>query len=205
MFRISTFLALMLLSALAFAQTPPPGVPYDPDRHPNPIITFVDVKEFRPADYAKANDDAGIELLGLSNDEGTRESLATAAGKMVKNMPIISGVRTDVTFYPVVRQKFRLAGGADLTLYSFKFPKVALPKDFGQMVLNEATNEKKKKPAEMRFGGKAPETLEIRGTDGLLFEENNTTTIYWEEDGVGHTATALLPRRELFRIVENLL
>jgi len=131
--------------------------------------------------------------------------LEVAAGKFVRNMSILAGFRTDVTFYPVVRQKFTLAGGAEFTLYSFRFPKVSLPRDFGRMVLNEAATEKKKKPSEMRFGGRAAEMVDIRGIGGLLFDERGAVTIYWEEEGSGHTATAALPRRELFRIIEDLL
>ncbi len=205
MTRIATFLLIILISSASVAQTPPPGGPYDAERHPNPIITFVEKKDFRPADYAQAKNDADIELLGLSQDEGKRESLEIAPGKLAKNMTILSGFRTDVTFYPVVRQTFKLGGGGALTLYSFKFPKVALPKDFGRIVLNEAVNEKKKKPSEMRFGGHAAETLDIRGRDALLFDDNGVITVYWEEDGVGHTATAELPRKELFRVIEDLL
>ena len=205
MFPIATFLVILLVSPFAFAQTPPPGVPYDPGRHPNTIITFVENKDFRPSDYAEAKKDANIELLGISQREGKRDSLEIAGGKFVKNMSILSGFKPDVTFYPVVRQQFKLAGGADLTMYSFKFPKVALPKDFGRIVLNEAANEKRKKPGEMRFGGRAAETLDIRGKEALLFDDSGTTTVYWEEEGVGHTLTASLPRKELFRIIEDLL
>src|SRR5207253_10761961 len=127
-------------------------------------------------------------------------------GRFVKNMLILS-IRTDVTFYPVVRQKFKLSEGADLVLYSFRFPKVpALPQDFARIVLNEAALEKKKKPSEMRFGGAKPETLEIRGARALLFEnDDGQLTVYWQENGVGHALTAMLPRKELFEIIEGLL
>jgi hypothetical protein len=57
----------------------------------------------------------------------------------------------------------------------------------------------------MRFGGTAPEVLEIRRTEGLLFEKDGKITVYWEERGVGHTATSTLAREELFRIIEDLL
>ena len=205
MSRTAVVLMLVLFPVVAPAQTPPPGNPYDPARYPNPIITFVEDKDFKDADYADVQKDAGIEILGLSQSEGKRESMAIAAGKFVKSMPILGGIRTDVTFYPVIRQNFKLAAGSDLLLHSFRFPKVSLPANFGKAVLNEAAVEKKKKPAEMRFGGLGPEVLEIRGTQGLLFEKDGKTTVYWEEAGVGHTATSTLPRRELFRIIEDLL
>ena len=204
MFRIATFLLVLLTSAYVFAQTPPPGNPFDAARHPNPIVTFVEEKDFKPAQAAQVKKDAGIDLLGLSQDEGKRQSIEIADGRFVKNMQILT-IRTDVTFYPVVRQKFKLAGGADLILYSFKFPRVALPQDFTRIVLNEAAIEKKKKPAEMRFGGAKPETMEIRGARALLFEDGDQTTVYWQEQGIGHTITASVPRKELFRIIEDLL
>lgn len=201
----AAILVTVLLPSLALAQTPPPGNPYDPARHPNPIITFVEDKDFKTAEYAEVQKNAGIEILGLSQSEGARESMAIADGRFVRNMNIIGGIKTDVTFYAVVRQSFKLAAGSNLTLYSFKFPRVALPANFGRAVLTEAATEKKKKPSEMRFGGLGPEVLEIRGTQGLLFEKDGKTTVYWEETGVGHTATSTLPRRELFRIIEDLL
>jgi hypothetical protein len=202
-------IAVLVLLALCFlsaaAQTPPPGNPYDAARYPNPIITFVEEKDFKDAEYSAVQKDAGIEILGLSQDEGKREALAIAPGKFVKNMPIYANIRSDVTFYPVIRQTFKLTEGADLILHSFKFPRVSLPPDFSKAVLNEAATEKKKKPSEMRFGGLGPEVLEIRGTEGLLFEKDGKTIIYWQEAGVGHTATSTLPRRELFRVIEDLL
>ena len=205
MFRTIPFLLLVLFPAAALAQTPPPGNPYDPARHPNPIITFVEDKDFKDADYALVQKDSGIEVLGLSQDEAARESMAIADGRFVRNMNILGNIRTDVTFYPVVRQNFKLAAGSDLTLHSFKFPRVALPANFGRAVLNEAAVEKRKKPTEMRFGGMGPEVLEIRGTEGLLFEKDGKITVYWQERGVGHTVTSTLSRRELFRIIEDLL
>ena len=205
MFRTIPFLLLVLFPAAALAQTPPPGNPYDPARHPNPIITFVEDKDFKGADYALVQKDSGIEVLGLSQDEAARESMAIADGRFVRNMNILGNIRTDVTFYPVVRQSFKLTAGSDLTLHSFKFPKVSLPANFGRAVLNEAAVEKRKKPTEMRFGGLGPEVLEIRGTEGLLFERDGRTTVYWEERGVGHTVTSTISRRELFRIIEDLL
>src|SRR5437867_6277448 len=201
MFPVVLFLFAFLFSSVAAAQTPPPGAPFDPSKHPNPIVTFVEEKDFKPVAYDKAKADAGIELLGLSQDEGKRESVEMADGRFVKNMSILN-FRTDVTFYPVVRQKFKLAGGMDLVLYSFKFPRVALPREYARIILNEAAIEKKKKPSEMRFGGTAPEQLEIRGARGLLWKKDGQTTIYWQEEGVGHVVMGMLDQQELFRVIE---
>jgi hypothetical protein len=191
-------------SILAGAQTPPPGPPFDGSKHPNPIITFVELKDFKPIASDQARKDSGLELLGISQDEGKRESIEIADGRFVKNMSILN-TRTDVTFYPVVRQKFKFNDGGELVLYSFRFPKVALPQDYLRFVLNEAAVEKKKKPSEMRFGGANPEMLEIRGARALLFEMDNQTTIYWQEGGIGHVAMSSLPRKQLFEIIEDLL
>jgi hypothetical protein len=205
MFRVALFLLVSVLSTLpAAGQTPPPGAPFDASRHPNPIVTFVEEKDFKSVTYDQAKKDAGIELLGLSQDEGKRESVELADGRFVKNMSIL-GFRTDVTFYPVVREKYKLASGSSLVLYSFRFPRVTLPREYARMILNEAAIEKKKKPSEMRFGGTAPEQLEIRGARGLLWEKEGQITVYWQEEGVGHVAMAPLPRQELFRVIEDLL
>src|SRR5437868_8546254 len=158
------------------------------------------MKAFKPVSSEQAKTDTGIELLGLSQEDAKRESIDIADGRTVKNMPILS-VRTDVTFYPVVRQKFKLREGPELVLYSFRFPKVALPRDFTRIVLNEAAAEKRKKPSEMRFGGAGPEMLEIRGAKALLFENDGQITVYWQENGVGHTAMASITRKELFEII----
>jgi hypothetical protein len=207
MFRPVTFLLLtvaVLSSTAALAQTPPPGAPYDGSKHPNPIITFVETKDFKPISSDQVKKESGIELLGLSQDQGRRQSIDIADGRFAKNMSILGG-RTDVTFYSVVRQKFQLPERGELVLYSFRFPKVALPPDFARIVLNEAALEKKKKPSEMRFGGEKPETLEIRGARALLFDKDGQITVYWQEDGIGHTASSMLPRKELFEIIEDLL
>jgi hypothetical protein len=208
MFRPVRFLLPAALglggSLLTFAQTPPPGAAFDTSKHPNPIITFVEMKDFKSSASDLARKESGIDLIGISQDEGKRESVQLADGRFVRNMSIL-GIRTDVTFYPVVRQKFKLSEGADLIVYSFRFPKVALPRDFTRIVLNEAAVERKKKPSEMRFGGAKPETLEIRGAPALLFENEGQITVYWQEEGVGHTVTASLPRSELFEIIEDLL
>jgi hypothetical protein len=204
MVRTAMFVLVVLAARGVLAQTPPPGNSYDARKHPNPIVTFVENASFKPADTAQAQKQAGMELLGLSAAEGQRESIEIADGRFVRNMSIL-GVRTDVTFYPVVRQKFRLARGASLHIHSFKFPRVSLPPDFTRIVLNEAAVEKKKKPSEMRFGGSAPERLDIRGTPGLLFEKDGEITVYWQEGGIGHTATASVSRKELFRLIDDLL
>jgi hypothetical protein len=204
MLREAFFVFVVLFSTVAVAQTPPPGAPYDASRHPNPIVTFVEEKDFKPATYEEAKKAAGIELLGLAQDQAKQESVELADGRFVKNMQILN-FRTDVTFYAVVRQKFKLSSGSDLVLYSFRFPKVALPPQYARMVLNEAAIEKRKKPSEMRFGGNPPEEFEIRGAPGLLWQKDGQTTVYWQEEGVGHVVTGSQPQEELFQIIEDFL
>jgi hypothetical protein len=126
MLRTATFLLLLCGTVTALAQTPPPGVPFDANKHPNPIITYVEEKDFKATTPEQVRKEAGIDLLGLAQDEAKRESLEMADGKFVKNLPILN-LRSDVTFYPVVRQTFKLTTGSDLVMYSFRFPKVALP------------------------------------------------------------------------------
>jgi hypothetical protein len=102
----------------------------------------------------------------------------------------------------VIRQKFELPQGGELVLHSFKNPKSAVP----PFVLDEAAFAETKKPQEARFGAAPkPEKMEIRGSAALLFEKEKLITVFWQEDGVNHTATASLPRRELFRLIEDLL
>lgn len=205
MFPRATFVGLLLFTATGLlAQTPPPGAPFDANKHPNPIVTFVESKDFKPVAAEEVRKQAGIDLLGFSQEEAKRASLQIADGRFAKNMSILS-IRTDVTFYPVVRQEFKMADGAVLVMYSFRFPKVALPQDFTKIVLNEAALEKRKKTSEMRFGGEKPEEFDIRGAKALLFQKDNQITVYWQEEGVGHTVTSTMPRKQLFDIIEDLL
>jgi hypothetical protein len=74
------------------------------------------------------------------------------------------------------------------------------------MLLNQAAVEQKKDPRESRFGGvAAPEDFDVRGREALLFERESRITVFWIENGVGHTVTADIPRRELFRLIDDLL
>src|SRR5205085_9885616 len=94
MCRVALFLGIVFISAAAAAQTPPPGAPFDASKHPNPIITFIEEKDFKMVSNEQAKKDAAIEFLGLSQDEGKRESVEMADGRFVKNMSILN-FRTD--------------------------------------------------------------------------------------------------------------
>src|SRR5205823_2184922 len=89
MLSTARLLVFVFLPIAAMAQTPPPGSPYDPARYPNPIITFVEDKDFKDADYAQVRKDAGIEILGLSQSEGKSDTLAIAPGRFVKTMTLL--------------------------------------------------------------------------------------------------------------------
>ena len=49
--------------------------PYPKAGDPNPIVTFVEEKDFKPTQAAQVKKDAGVDLLGLSQDEGKRQSI----------------------------------------------------------------------------------------------------------------------------------
>lgn len=203
MIRAFMFLLLMLACCVARAQVPP-GEPYDPSRHVNPIVTFVDSKAFRPSTFKEAQDATDITLLGLSRDEGTLVSVEIALPTL-KRVDVL-GRKTDVTFYPVIRQKFKLSAGGEMTLYSFKKPKVPPPPELYGMIYQDALSPRKRKPNERRFGSAdAPERLQIRGAGALLFDKDGELTLAWEEGGVTYAATTTSPRRSFFRLLEDLL
>lgn len=201
--RSLIFPILLLTASTAFAQVPP-GDPFDPNRHPNPIITYVDSAAFKTASFDGAEEALGGGMLGLDRQAGERESLSVAEG-IVRKVRIL-GRNVDVTFYPVVRQVYKLSKGSTLTLHSFKNPKIAIPSEVAAAVLNEAAFSKPKNPRDARFGpASPPERSEVRGLAALVFENNGTTTVFWQERGLVHTATSDVNARELFRLIEDLL
>jgi hypothetical protein len=201
MLRIILLTCLMVVPV--FAQVPP-GVPYQPDKHPNPIITYVTKSDFKSATYQEATDASRIELLSLSQTDGKRESIHVAETSTKKIR--VGGRDMDVVLYPVVRQTFRLNDGTAFLLHSFKFPKTPFPPAMAAQILDELAFAKTKKPEESRFGtAQPPERLEIRNSEAFLFDQDGELTIFWTEDGVAHTATAKMGEDELFRLVEDLL
>lgn len=201
MIRFVTILTLLAVPQALLAQIPP-GDSYDPSKHVNPIITYVQAKDFKPSNYKSAGDVAGIPLMGLSKETGTVESVDLAdAG--IQNARV-GRITLKVTFYPVVRQTFKLADGSSLVLYSFKNPKI--PNQNAGPFSEGLPPGRGRDPRDKRFGDvKAPEELEIRGLPGVLFEKDGTLTVAWQEEGITHTATSTLPRRAFFRILDDLL
>jgi hypothetical protein len=202
--RFFVFVVLFfVVTPFALAQVPP-GLPYDAAQHANPIVTYVSNADFKATTYAEARDRADIELLGLSQNEGKRESIQIALTSLKKIR--IAGRDIDVTLYPVVRQTFALTDGTPFVLHSFKFPKVPFPPQIAAQILNEAAFGKPRRPQDARFGAAdPPEMMDIRGSEALLFDRDGELTVFWTEEGTVHTATAKVPEREMFRLVEDLL
>ena len=202
MFRKAILPVLMVSATAAFAQVPP-GDPYNPAKHPNAIITYVDNNAFTPATFAQAQEALGGEMLGLGRADGVRETLSMAPGS-VRKVRILNQ-NTDVTYYPVIRQVYKLTKGSTLTLHSFKNPKAAIPSQIATQVLNDAAFRKPRTPKDARFGANAPEKLDVRGLAALLFETDGLLVVFWQERGICHTVTTDVSRREVFRLIEELL
>jgi len=197
----SIIIARMLIAILLLLMQITPGAPFNATKHPNPIITFVNVVDFKSTTYQQAKDDSEIELLSLSLSEGKRTSLeiADAGRQRVK----VLGREAEVTYYPVVRQKFSLTDGGDLLLYSFKNPKSPVP----PQILDQAAFAETKKPEEARFGlAPKPERLDVRGRPGLVFDDKKgELTVFWQEEGMTHVAIAKLSQSDILRLIEDLL
>ncbi len=103
-------MCLVAMGPVGFAQVPA-GPPFDPDIHPNPIVTFVRSSDFASTTYDEAADNAGIEIVGLSSGTATRESIEITEGS-VDEVKIL-GRDIETLFFPVVRQRFELNAGGD--------------------------------------------------------------------------------------------
>src|SRR5262249_32096451 len=160
--------------------------------HVNPLITYVQAKDFKPSSYKEAQEAADVQTLGISKETGTLESIALAQPPVDAQKELKLNVKAN--FYPVVRQIFKIEGGGEVALYSFKPPKVQENSYFGRMSVGgmpagrgrDMTNQK-------RFGKvPLPEELEVRGEPGLFFEDEGTLTVAWLEEGVMYAATSKL-------------
>ncbi len=194
---------ILCMSVAAVAQVPV-GEPFDAKKHPNPILTYVELDDFKQTTYDGARARANIELMGLSQDEGQRESLEIAQGDARKVK--ILGKKTETLFYPVVRQTFSLTDGESFLLYSFKDPRPDVPSEYRVSMLNEHAFREEKKVKDRRFGASSsPEKMEIRGSPALLFDNGGELVLFWQGRRVAHVAVASIDRETLFRLVENLL
>jgi hypothetical protein len=204
MIRIAAFLAALTWPAIALGQVPP-GYPYDPAKHANPILTYVTSADFKATTSSEAQKLAGRELLGLSQAEGRQESIDIAVlpstGRKVK----IGRQDVEVIFYSVVRQTFAVRDGGRLVLHSFKFPRLPVPLSEAAAALDRAAFTRGGKPSEARFGPANPERFEVRGREALLFDDGSQRTIFWVENGVVYTATSTLKQSTLVNVLEDLL
>jgi len=205
--KLSTLAALIALvicraTPIAIAQVPA-GVPYDVKKHPNPIVTWVNEKDFRPATFADAANTVGVELMSLSKEQGERISVEIAIPTSSRQQKVRTmGAEYEVTFYPVMRQTYKLKSGNTFILYTFRFPRALTTADF----LNRAAFGPWPRGETPRFGPmKLPDRMEIRGRPGLYFDDNTRRFAYWFELGSGFSVTSNAPRDEFFKVIGDLL
>lgn len=201
MSRIFVLFVTAFIAVTASAQVPA-GVPYDPAKHPNPIVTWVNSKDFKKVPFKEAADLVGVELMSLSREEGERESVEAASPSPARQKIRIVGQEFEVTFYPVMRQNYKLKSGKSFVLYTFRFPRALTSAD----LLNQAAFGKPPRGTTPRFGSlEVPDRLEIRGVPGLYFDDGKQRTVYWFEMGAGYSVTTDASKDELFRVLEDLL
>lgn len=206
--RTTTFLAALVLAPSAFGQVPP-GVSYDPGKHPNPIVTYVKTKDFRPTTYADARKLAGFDPLGLSEKEGERQSIEIAEPKPAAQkveLPNDEFPLIKVDYFPVIRQTYLLKTGVALVLDAFKFPKVPIPMNDLTGILNNAAFRPGEKYWKPRFGpSTVPERVTVRGVAALLFDDNKEFVLFWREGTECYVVKTKASRADLFRIAADLL
>ncbi|HET9132019.1 MAG TPA: hypothetical protein VFO86_13775 [Terriglobia bacterium] len=206
--RTTTFIATLLFAASAFAQVPP-GVSYDPGKHPNPIVTYIKTKDFRPTTYADAMKLAGFDPLGLSEKEGERKTIEIAEPKPASQkieLPNDEFPLIKVEYFPVFRQTYVLKSGVALVLDAFKFPKVPIPMNDLTGVLNSAAFRPGEKYWKPRFGqSTVPERTNIRGVAALLFDDNHEFVLFWREGTECYVIKTKASRADLLRIAADLL
>jgi hypothetical protein len=191
----------LIVTTLLFAQVPA-GVPYEPKKHPNPIVTWVNEKDFQKSSFLEAADKAGVELMSLSRDEGARTTVEIAVPSTARQKLRIVDEQFEVTFYPVVRQNYTLKSGKMLQLYTFRFPRALTTAD----VLNRAAFGRPPRGATPRFGPlTVPDRIDIRDVPGLYFDDGKIRTVYWFELGAGYSITTDASKDELLKVLDDLL
>jgi hypothetical protein len=206
--RTMTFLAALFFAGMAFGQVPP-GVPYIPGKHPNPIVTYIRTQDFRKTTYADAKKVSGFDPLGLSEKEGERQSIEIAEPKPASQkiaLPNDEFPLIKVEYYPVVRQTYLLKTGEVLVLDAFKFPKVPIPMNDLTGILNNAAFRPGDKFWKARFGpSTVPERVTVRGVAALLFDDNHEFILFWREGTECYVVRTKASRTDLFRIAADLL
>ena len=197
-------LALLLLAigaATAYAQVPA-GIPYDAKKHPNQIVTWVEQKDFKPVPFVEASEKVGVELMSLSREEGERTAVELATPPSARQKVRSYGEEYEATFYPVMRQTYKLKSGSNFLLYTFRFPRALTTADF----LNMTAFGKPPRGITPRFGSSPlPDQIDIRGVPGLYFDDGRRRTIYWFELGAGYSVTTDASKDELFKVLNDLL
>jgi hypothetical protein len=189
------------LSVMLMAQVPA-GLSYEPSKHPNPVVTWVQAKDFKPTTYVAAMEAVGVDTMSLSQELGRRESVELATPTPARQKIRIFGVETEVTFYPVMRQNYKLKSGRTFVLYTFRFPRALTTAE----VLNAAAFERPPRGSTPRFGSvPVPDRIAIRGAPGLYFQVGMEHILYWFELGAGHTAISDGPRDEFLDTLDDLL
>ena len=199
--RIPAALCLMLSASTLFAQVPA-GVPFQQGKHPNPIITWVELKKFVKVPFAEAAQKVGVELMSLSREVGERTAVELATPSSSKQKIRNYGEEYQATFYPVMRQTYKLKTGKTFHLYTFRFPTALTTAEF----LNTTAFAKPPYGVTPRFGSSPlPEKMDIRGWPGLYFDHRTSRTLYWFELGAGYSVTTDASKEELFKVLDDLL
>jgi hypothetical protein len=199
--RITTKALLCGITSTLLAQVPA-GVPFNPSKHPNPIVTWVEEKTFKPATFAAAVAAVGVDTMSLSQEQGRRESVELATPSPARQKIRMAGEDVEVTFYPVMRQNYKLKSGHSFVLYTFRFPRALTSAD----VLNMVAFGRPARGTTPRFGLlPVPDRVEIRGNPGLYFDNAKERTVYWFELGAAHSATTDASKDELYEVLDDLL
>ena len=191
---------LLAATALVLAQVPA-GVPFDAGKHPNPIVTWVNEKDFKKTTFMAAVQAVGVEVMSLSKEQGERTAIELAVPSSARQRLRYSGEEFEVTFYPVMRQSYVLKSGRAFQLYTFRFPRALTSAN----VLNDAAFGHAR-GITPRFGSlTVPETMDVRAAPGLYFDEGRRRTVYWFEMGAGYSVSTNAVKEELFRVLDDLL
>jgi hypothetical protein len=192
--------ALLAASVFVLGQVPA-GAPFDGRKHPNPIVTWVNEKDFRKMSFLEAGEKVGVEVMSLSKDAGERTSVEVAIPSSARQKLRYIGEEFEVTFYPVMRQTYKLKSGKAFQLYTFRFPRALTSAD----VLNTAAL-RPPRGSVPRFGSlTVPDRIEVRDAPGLYFDDGKRRTVYWFELGAGYSVTTEADKDELFEVLGDLL
>jgi hypothetical protein len=200
--RVTAIAIILLCIASTFLAQVPAGVSFNSEKHANPIVTWVQRKDFKTSTFSAAVTAIGVDTITLSKDQGQRDSVELASPSPARQKIRIAGYDVEVTFYPVMRQNYKLKSGHNFSLYTFRFPRAATT----AAVLNSAAFDRPFRGEVPRFGKlPLPDRIDIRDNPGMYFEGEKERTVYWFELGASHSATTDAPKDELFKVLDDLL